>query len=89
MAATKARIQAERELLNAARQEIAQLRYANEILGAKVETMDLFRMALCASTERRGEGFGEDVHWQLTKRLDELDEEERKLPQATAGSADL
>jgi hypothetical protein len=61
----------ERHLLLRAIAEINGLRRSNEILGAKVEVMELFGMALRA----RSDGMNcasEDIVWRMQERVDEI-----------------
>lgn len=59
-----------KQLLNEALQEILSLRRANEILGAKVEVVNIFAAALLGPS--RPQGAGIDVAWSLRKKIDEL-----------------
>jgi hypothetical protein len=56
-----------KNLLQNAKQEIEQLRRQNEILRAKVETMDLFALTLRTEPKYPSQGYGEDVAWLLGK----------------------
>lgn len=61
-----------KELLNDARHEILDLRRRNEILGAKVEMIDLFACVLNTQPAARTQGAAPDVAWALQKKIDEL-----------------
>lgn len=63
-----------KNLLQNAKQEIEQLRRQNEILRAKVETMDLFALTLRTEPKYPSQGYGEDVAWLLGKAIQELDQ---------------
>ena len=69
-------------LLNSTRYEIMQLRRDNEILRAKVETMDLF--ALILKPRYGSQGASPDIAWALQKKIDELAAAEKKEPQTIA-----
>lgn len=62
----------DRYLMLRAADEIKQLRRANEILGAKVEVMELFGMALRASPGNGLNGMSEDIAWRLQQRAEEI-----------------
>lgn len=59
-------------LLIDAREEIVSLRRRNEILSAKVETMELLAGFLHAQVTSRAVGMAEDVAWKLQKEIDKL-----------------
>lgn len=59
-------------LLTMTRNEIAQLRRENEILRAKVETMDLLCSLLGAAPLRQGGAMSPDVVWELDRRITAL-----------------
>lgn len=63
-------------LLEAAREEIISLRHTNEILAAKVQTMELFATVLHTEPARFHGGEAIDVAWQLKKKIDELKRDE-------------
>lgn len=52
--------------------EIKMLRRSNEILGAKVEVMELFGMALRASPGNGLNCMSEDIVWRLEQRAEEI-----------------
>lgn len=56
--------------------EIKQLRHHNEILGAKVEVMNLFGMALRASPGNGLNCMSEDIAWRLQQRAEEIETEQ-------------
>lgn len=60
------------ELLRNAQHEITMLRRANEVLGAKVETMDLFASIFRTQPASDGRGMTVDIVWLLNKKLAEL-----------------
>lgn len=49
--------------------EIRQLRHTNEILQAKVSTMELFSMVLKTQPAYSSQGMSPDVTWQIEKYL--------------------
>ncbi len=61
-----------KDTLERAAMEIEQLRRSNEILGAKVEVMELFGMALRA-TDHRNSGMCEDIVWRMRRLIEEID----------------
>lgn len=61
----------ERHLLMRAIDEITQLRQSNTILGAKVEVMELFGMALRAQPGNMN-CMSEDLVWRMQQRVDEI-----------------
>ena len=61
-----------KDLLEAAKAEIVSLRRTNEILAAKVQTMELFATVLHTEPARSRESVAIDVAWQLQKKIDEL-----------------
>lgn len=58
-----------RRLLLQAKEEISSLRRANEILGAKVEVMELFACVLHTDPARRSQGMGEDICWKIDMKI--------------------
>ena len=62
-----------RELLERARNNILDLRRENEILRAKVETMELFRLALSARGGTNSRGFEDDIAWKIDQEIEEMD----------------
>lgn len=69
-------------LLIQAREEIRRLRRENEILHAKVSTMELFATVLNTEPWSPRQGMGEDIAWKLDKKATELAEEAKRLPVA-------
>lgn len=69
------------ELLLHAMHEIRDLRRRNEILGAKVEMIDLFACVLHTEPFRSTQGAAPDVAWALQKKIDALAAEEAAKPQ--------
>jgi hypothetical protein len=61
------------QLLLLAKHEILELRRRNEVLSAKVETMELFDRAISAQVSIRPLRYSEDFVWRIEKRLNELD----------------
>jgi hypothetical protein len=72
-----------KDALLSAKFEIEHLRRRNELLSAKVETMDLLGAMLRAQVSHSSAVCGPDVIWQLQRELDRLN----KPPEA--GSAGL
>ena len=68
----------DKDLLLAAREDILSLRRVNDILRAKVDTMELFATVLRTTVFRQAEGFGEDIAWRLLKAVEEMDEAKAK-----------
>ena len=63
-------------LLREGADEIRSLRRQNEILAAKVETVELMAVFLHARPpEHRGIGMSEDVAWKMTREADKLAQE--------------
>lgn len=60
-------------LLQETRTEILDLRRQNEILGAKVEMIELFADVLFTEPRKTGRGYGEDVAWKLQQAIDSLE----------------
>jgi hypothetical protein len=65
-----------KDLLNDARDEIISLRRENEILRAKVDTMELLAGFLHAQLPVRNIGMTEDVAWKLQKEIDKINAKE-------------
>jgi hypothetical protein len=64
--------------------QLRELRRANEILAARVDTMDLMAtFVLARPPERRAQGMGEDAAWLLERELD------RMRPKQPATAAEL
>lgn len=61
-----------KDTLERAAIEIEQLRRSNEILGAKVEVMELFGMALRA-TDHRNNCMSEDILWRIRGLVNEIE----------------
>lgn len=60
-------------LLRQGAEEIQSLRRQNEILAAKVETVELLATFLHARLpEHRGVSMGEDVAWKMLRQADEI-----------------
>ena len=70
----------EKETLLRAIDEIRTLRRTNEILGAKVEVMELFGLTLRTRPDYSSQGMSEDIAWRMQRRVDEIDAEERNSP---------
>lgn len=68
-----------KELLTNAMHEIRDLRRHNEILGAKVEMIDLFACVLHTQAASRSQGASPDVAWALQKKINELDANDHKM----------
>lgn len=66
------RMNTERHLLLRAIDEIGHLRAANQILGAKVEVMEIFRDAIRGVSRSGYNACSEDILWRLQQRADEL-----------------
>lgn len=60
-----------RRLLVDAADEIRHLRLINEVLQAKVDTMDLFARALYGTPDRTTHGEALDVVWAIERKLSE------------------
>ncbi len=70
-----------------AREEIVGLRRRNEILQAKVDTMDLFHLVLRTSPTHQSIGASEDVVYHLNYLIEEADRERVAPVVAPARSA--
>jgi hypothetical protein len=62
-----------KQLLMQSRDEIRLLRRQNEILRAKVDTMDLFACVLHAQPAASLQGYSEDIAWKLEKEIQAID----------------
>ncbi len=63
-----------KQLLIEAKQEIQSLRRRNEILSARVDTMDLFERILYSSpAQPNASCMGEDLVWKIQQKLDEAE----------------
>lgn len=60
-------------LLLQAHTEIVNLRRANELLRARVDTMDLFATVLFTQPYQVSQGMAEDVAWKLRKAMTALE----------------
>lgn len=70
------------DLMARAAEEIRSLRRANEILGAKVEVMELFSCVLRTRPHCPEQGYTEDLAWLLEKRIGELRAVKARVPPA-------
>lgn len=70
----------EKNLLLSAREEIISLRRTNEILSAKVQTMELLADFLYAKPAQHTTSEAVDVVWELTKRIDEIARMTKPIP---------
>jgi hypothetical protein len=71
-------------LLEQARDEILTLRRQNEILSAKVETMELFACVLRTQPAAILQGYSEDIAWKLEREIQSIDAEKSDARNATA-----
>ncbi len=56
--------------------QLREIRHANEILRARVETMDLLGVFVLATPPQRGsQGMGEDAAWLLQRELDQMEKQ--------------
>jgi hypothetical protein len=62
-----------KNLLLQAQHEIIDLRRRNEVLQAKVDTMDLFALVLNTSPAHGSVGMAEDVAWALQREIDNIE----------------
>ncbi len=62
----------DKDLLERAVLEIQQLRQANQIMGAKVEVMDLFALVLNTKPNYPSQGMTEDIAWKMQRRIDDM-----------------
>lgn len=70
-----------KNLLLHAKQEIVALRRRNEILAAKVETMDMMTFVLRSSPPpQQSIGMGEDVAWLIDRELQAIEAKEATKP---------
>lgn len=60
-------------LLRGAEEEIRLLRRVNEVLEAKVQTMELFATVLHTRPAERGGGMAEDIAWKLGRAAEALE----------------
>ena len=65
-----------KNLLLQAQHEIIGLRRRNEILQAKVDTMDLFAVVLRTAPAHQSMAMGEDVAWLIDKEIQEINRRE-------------
>ena len=72
------------DLLQRAAEEIRILRRQNEVLRAKVDTMDLMATFLMTRPHLPGQGMAEDVAWLLDKKAQELRDHD-----ARAGASEI
>jgi hypothetical protein len=66
-----------KHLLQQAKEEILQLRRQNEVLSAKVETMELFALVLRTQPSYTGMTMGEDIAWMLAREIQRIEDESR------------
>lgn len=69
-----------KNLLQRAQDEILMLRRSNEVLRAKVETMDLFALVLRTEPNYPQTGMSEDVAWLLGKEIIDIELSEGREP---------
>lgn len=69
----------DQRLLSMACNEITQLRRANEILGAKVEVMELFGLTLRTQPNYGNQAMTEDIVWRMQRRIEEIESGLRPL----------
>lgn len=62
-----------KHLLIGAREEIRRLRQDNEILGAKVETMELLGAMFMSRPLERGGAYAPDIAWELDEQIREIE----------------
>lgn len=62
-----------KRLLTDAMHEIKNLRRANEIMGAQMQVVEAFSLAL--GMPRTGNGMAPDIAWALQRKIDELSAE--------------
>ena len=67
-------------LLREALAELRDLRRRNELLGAKVEVMDLFACVLFSQPANRGGGMSPDVAWKIEQALKRMAPADRRWP---------
>lgn len=65
-----------KNVLLQAQGEILALRRRNEVLQAKVDTMDLFALVLRTQPAYQSIGMGEDVAWLIEKEVAEINRRE-------------
>jgi hypothetical protein len=69
-----------KNLLLNAKQEIEYLRRDNEVLRAKVETMDLFALVLRTEPKFRMQGGSPDVAWELGEHIKKIEAKDGNAP---------
>lgn len=74
------------DTLHQAIYEIRELRRQNEVLRAKVDTMELLSQFLHANVSHASIGMGEDIAWRMEKLLQQITDEEN-LPKKQAEEA--
>jgi hypothetical protein len=75
-----------KNLLLRAQHEILDLRRHNEVLQAKVDTMDLFALVLRTTPAHQTIGMGEDVAWLIDKEIQEINRREAATPETREGA---
>lgn len=65
----------DKRTMQLAAEEIRQLRRENEILGAKVEVMELFGLTLRTQPNYGGRGMSEDVVWKIERTLEAFEKD--------------
>lgn len=70
-------------LLKRGQETILRLRRANEILGAKVETMETMRLFLMSEPRLPGTGAEVDIAWEMGRAADELEAEAQAIATGT------
>lgn len=65
-------------LLREAEHEIKSLRKRNEILSARVDTLDIFAAAL--GMRNQSQGMSVDVAWSLRRVIEEMESEDVQTP---------
>lgn len=63
----------DKNLMLQAIHEIQQLRRSNEILGAKVDVMELFGLVFRTAPKYGNNCVTEDIAWAMQRRIDEID----------------
>jgi len=69
-----------KNLLLHAQGEILELRRRNEVLQAKIDTMDLFALVLRTQPAYQSVAMGEDVAWLIGKEVEEINRREAAKP---------
>jgi hypothetical protein len=80
-----------REIVDALRQashEIQYLRRQNEVLGAKVETMELLGRFLHAQVRERSEGATVDIVWTMERLIQRIEDEPHVAAKEAAAAAE-